>query len=131
MISINLTRLNAGGTFEVAAAVLEAIDAIVTPEQAGRMWVGSFANGREQGFCLSTDDADIYPSRKVSFSGHKVCDSISVYAGEWKQFHYNSNQPKEEHWDECARYFGHDETELAARFILDYLLQGKKEVQQI
>ncbi len=121
METLGLERIRLPETMQAAADVLEWIDSLATPSMAGRMWLGSFSNGREQGFCLTTDCAEIHPSRKASFAGHKGSDGIAVYLGTSDQFGYGTNQPTEEAWDDCTHGFDRIEASMAACAIIEHL----------
>ena len=77
--------------------------------------IEAYVNCREQGFALASCDA-----RKVAFSECRNTDEIVVYAGERRDFTFNTNIPSDEVYENQKR-FRYNEFAKAARFIVKYL----------
>lgn len=120
------------GNLETADGVLSFIDSLtdfgvtegVTPEDVEDWYVGTYCNGREQGYSIIGRPGlrgDDKPAPKVCFSENRNSDAIVVYCGDIRSFSdIRGNVPDQEIWENRS-LFGAGQYEEAARFILNYL----------
>lgn len=118
-------KIQRHGSLEVATAVVETVELMITDPQAlQELMVYSFSNGREQGLVIKRDMTVDCPGLEVAIAQHKTTDSIAVYYGQSAQFDFTTNHPKD--WDQ-VEYFAHNELVQAALFILGYLFYEEGE----
>lgn len=109
---LNINNLTAR---RVLAAVRVELKKLPPQKYEDYLQVQSYANCREQGFCLHLDT-----DHTVAFAEWRRSDEIVVYFGGRKDFDMNTNIPSEEAF-ENARFFNPHEYEKAAKFIMKYL----------
>lgn len=87
--------------------------------------LGAFSNCREQGFSLSGVPDKGVEVWQVCFSENRNSDEIVVYYGSSRQFDISTNTPNNDRVWGQKQYFGYDQYDQAADFILGFLNTGK------
>jgi hypothetical protein len=91
----------------VANALLSVVNSNLDEEiDWSRFWVESYANGREQGYCIcgSRNGETI----GIAFAEHRNSDNIVVYVGEgYSAFSMQGNTPSQKVWEDSKFFLGH------------------------
>ena len=101
-----------------ADAVLAAISGITLEDEEKRLHLGTYSNGREQGYHVHSLDNQ----RAASFSENRNSDDIVVYLGLHQFFH--DGHPDENVYNN-RKYFDSDAYEEAAEWIINYIIKGE------
>lgn len=82
-----------------------------------------WSNGREQGYHICYNrDASYDNWRAVCFAQQRNSDDILVVFGPAREFDVSTNSPSEKVWENGRKHFMYDESDKAAKFIVNYLM---------
>ena len=101
---------------EVAEGVLAAIQKQVSKLKCHEWILSHYTNGREHGYHLHNWET----RRAVSFAEYRNSDNIVVYAGEEKEFEFNTRIPDDNVY-EGKMMFAPGDYKHAATYIVQFL----------
>nr|UVX65273.1 MAG: hypothetical protein [Bacteriophage sp.] len=113
---MNVTNSSMKQAFGVLKVILEKAPELAEGLQA-------YANCREQGFSITkwNHKCDNDLSKQVSFSECRNSDQINVYWGQPGNFNYQTNVPDDDTYFARRKFFGYEEYEEVADWIIAYL----------
>jgi hypothetical protein len=120
-----MSKIYVHPSLTVARKVVSALEKILPKNIAKNLILKSWSNGREQGLCLKytkVDSISVLSSKMIVFSEARSSDQILVMAGDASDFDFQTNQPNDEIWEKYRSYFKSGEYSVAARYILNLLL---------
>lgn len=117
---MNVTNSSMKQAFGVLKIILEKAPELAEGLQA-------YANCREQGFSIMKLDCSGGEDncRQVSFSECRNSDLITVYWGGTCDFNFQTNIPTDDTYFNRRKFFGYEEYEEAADWIVAYLKGDK------